>query len=244
MISKSLYTLQFKTKQNFEENLIYFKNLILECESDSIILAPEVALTNFCYQRMEEASEFAKEATETLLKLSSEKTIITTMIEKYKNGFYNNLKVFHRGELLHKQSKNKLFPLGNEHLHFQAGNIEEISPFIIDGIKCGAINCFELRFIELWQKLKGCDLIFVPAQWAKERKDHFQTLTKALAITTQSFVVASDGANDTMAKGSSVITPYGVVYKNDKKECVQAQVDLRETSKMRKYIQTGIQINL
>ena len=47
MISKSLYTLQFKTKQNFEENLIYFKNLILECESDSIILAPEVALTNF-----------------------------------------------------------------------------------------------------------------------------------------------------------------------------------------------------
>ena len=105
MISKQLYSLQVKTKQNFEENLEHLRNLVIQCEGDSIILAPEVCLTNFCYQRMDEASEFAKVATETLLRLSSDRTIVITMIEKYRNGFYNNLKVFHKGELLHKQSK-------------------------------------------------------------------------------------------------------------------------------------------
>ncbi len=240
MISKQLHTLQFKTKQNFEENLTCLKNLLLECESDSIVLTPEVCLTNFCYQRMEEASEFAKEATNTLLNLSNEKTIITTMIEKYKNGFYNNLKVFCNGELLHKQSKHKLFPLGNEHLHFQAGSIEEISPFEMSGIKCGAINCFELRFIELWERIKGCDLIFVPAQWAKERKDHFQTLTKALAITTQSFVMASNSANDSMGGGSGIITPFGYVTQDDLKEIISFRANFNDVAKVRKFIDIGL----
>lgn len=240
MISKQLYALQVKTGQNFEENLTHLKNLILDCESDSIILAPEVCLTNFCYQRMDEASEFAKIATETLLRLSSDRTIAITMIEKYRDGFYNNLKVFHKGELLHKQSKHKLFPLGNEHLHFQSGDIAEIAPFKIDDLTCGAINCFELRFIELWERVKGCDLIFVPAQWGKERKDNFETLCKALAITTQSFVLASSGANDTCAKGSGIISPFGLVLTDDSKEVIAMRADFNAVSQVRKYINIGL----
>ena len=240
MISKQLYSLQVKTGQNFEENLTHLKNLILDCESDSIILAPEVCLTNFCYQRMDEASEFAKVATETLLRLSSDRTIAITMIEKYRDGFYNNLKVFHKGELLHKQSKHKLFPLGNEHLHFQSGDIAEIAPFKIDDLTCGAINCFELRFIELWERVKGCDLIFVPAQWGKERKDNFETLCKALAITMQSFVLASSGANDTCAKGSGIISPFGLALTDDSKEVVAMRADFNAVSQVRKYINIGL----
>ena len=240
MISKQLYTLQIKTKQNFAENLAHLRDLILQCQKGSIILAPEVSLTNFCYQRMSEAAEFAKEATSVLLELSYEKTIAITFIEQYRKKFYNNLKVFHKGELLHKQSKHKLFPLGNEHLHFKAGSLEEIIPFEIDRIKCGAINCFELRFIELWQKVKGCDLIFVPAQWGKERKEHFETLCKALAITTQSFVIASDGANDSIAKGSAIISPFGSVTKDDSKEIIGLKVNFNEVQQVRKFIDIGL----
>lgn len=240
MISKQLYSLQVKTGQNFEENLTHLKNLILDCESDSIILAPEVCLTNFCYQRMDEAAEFSKVATESLLRLSCDKTIVLTMIEKYRDGFYNNLKVFHKSELLHKQSKHRLFPLGNEHLHFQSGDIAEIAPFEIEGILCGAINCFELRFIELWQRVKGCDLIFVPAQWGKERKDNFETLSKALAITTQSFVIASSGANDTCAKGSAIISPFGYATKDDNQEIISLRADFNEITQTRKFIDIGL----
>lgn len=240
MISKQLYALQIRTGQNFEENLNHARELIINCESNSFILLPEVCLTNFCYQKMEEASEFAKLATETFLNLSNEKTIVTTMIEKYHGYFFNNLKVFHNGELLHKQSKHKLFQLGDEHLYFKAGDMEEISTFNIDGIKCGAINCFELRFIEIWQKLKGCDLFFVPAQWSKERKDNFETLTKALAITTQSFVIASNSANDNMAKGSSIITPLGYATKDDTKEIISLKANFNEITKTRKFIDIGM----
>ncbi len=240
MISKRLYALQFKTRNSFDENLSTLKSLISKCREDSIILAPEVCLTNFCYQRMDEASEFAKVATEELLTLSRDRTIVLSMIEKNRLEYFNNLKVFHQGEMIHKQSKSRLFPLGDEHNHFSAGSEAEIVPFEIDGIKCGAINCFELRFTELWNRVRGCELIFVPAQWGKERKDHFETLTKALAITSQAFVLTSDGANDNMARGSAVISPFGIVTKDDEKDIIFLDADLSEIKKVRRYINVGL----
>lgn len=240
MISKKLYSLQVKIGLDFEANLKKVCALLEQCQEDSIICTPEVVFSGFAYQKMTEAVEFSKIATESLLELSKSRTIITTMIEQKRNQYFNNLKVFHKGEVIHSQAKHKLFMLGEEHLHFSAGKMEDIVPFYVDSLKCAAINCFELRFIDLWKRAQGADIIFVPAIWGKARKDQFESLCKALAIINQAFVVASDGANDTMAKGSAIITPYGVVYKNDKKEIISAQVDLSEITKMRKYIQTDL----
>ncbi|MGI0407317.1 carbon-nitrogen hydrolase family protein [Helicobacter himalayensis] len=240
MISKKLYSLQVKIGLDFEANLKKVCALLEQCQEDSIVCTPEVVFSGFAYQKMAEAVEFSKIATESLLEFSKSRTIITTMIEQKRNQYFNNLKVFHKGEVIHSQAKHKLFMLGEEHLHFGAGRLEDIVPFYIDSLKCAAINCFELRFIDLWKRAQGADIIFVPAIWGKARKEQFESLCKALAIINQAFVVASDGANDTMAKGSAIITPYGVVYKNDKKEIISAQVDLSEITKMRKYIQTDL----
>lgn len=240
MISKKLYSLQVKIGLDFEANLKKVCALLEQCQEDSIVCTPEVVFSGFAYQKMAEAVEFSKIATESLLELSKSRTIVTTMIEQKRNRYFNNLKVFHKGEVIHSQAKHKLFMLGEEHLHFSAGEIEDIVPFYVDSLKCAAINCFELRFIDLWKRAQGADIIFVPAIWGKARKDQFESLCKALAIINQAFVVASDGANDTMAKGSAIITPYGVVYKNDKKEIISSQVDLSEITKMRKYIQTDL----
>ena len=49
----NLIALQIKTSPNFEDNLIYLKNLIHSCEENSLILAPELALSGFCYERKE-----------------------------------------------------------------------------------------------------------------------------------------------------------------------------------------------
>lgn len=46
-----------------------------------------------------------------------------------------------------------------------------------------------------------------------------------------------------MAKGSAIITPYGIVYKNDKKHLITHEADISETTRMRKYINTNIKIN-
>ncbi len=237
--------MQMKTGQDFIENLKYVEEFVAQCGKDAIVCAPEVALSGFAYQKMSEASTFSKLATERLLECSAKykNTLVITMIEEKNKKFFNNLKVFHKGEMIHKQSKNKLFLLGDEQLHFSPGDKEEISIFEIDGIKCAALICFELRFIELWEQIKGADIIFVSAQWAKARKNHFEVLSTALAIANQAFVMASNSANDVMAKGSAIITPYGIVYKNDKKPFVACEVDISETSRMRKYINTNIKIN-
>ncbi len=237
---RRFYALQVKIKGAFDENLAHIENLAKSCGEGAIILTPEVALSGVCYQMMDKASEFSKVATERLLAASSDKTIITTMIEKNRGKFYNNLKVFSRGVMIHKQSKSKLFPLGNEHNNFASGDESEISAFCVDGIKCAAINCFELRFPRIWDLVRGADVIFVPAQWGKERKEHFETLCRALAIANQAFVVSADAANLNLARGSAIISPFGAVTKNDKREVVSAEVDLSEVRKMRKYIKVGL----
>ena len=243
-IKRRFYALQIKISTSFEENLSRIESLSKSCGEGAIILTPEVAISGFCYQKMNEASEFSNAATERLLEASCDKTIITTMIEKkYQNNhgkFYNNLKVFSRGVMIHKQSKHKLFPLGDEHNHFAAGDEGEFCDFKIDDIKCAAINCFEVRFPRIWDLVRGADVIFVPAQWGKERKEHFETLTRALAIANQAFVVCADATNVNLAKGSAIISPFGVVTKNDKLEVVGAEVDLSEVAKMRKYIKVGL----
>lgn len=240
MTSKILCALQFKTHQHFQTNWQNFISLLSRTQEGSIILTPEVALTYFCYQRLEEASLFAKEVTESLLRLSQARTIGITMIEKHKDGFYNNLKIFHQGEMIHKQAKTKLFPLGGEHLYFKSGAESEIGFFYIDGIKCAALNCFELRFPHLWASVRGAELIFVPAQWGIKRKNHFETLCQALAIANQCFVLAANGANAQMACSSAIISPSGVAIRNDSADIITHEADWEEVVSMRKYIDVGL----
>ena len=87
----------------------------------------------------------------------------------------------------------------------------------------------------------GAELIFVPAQWGKARKEHFHSLIKALAISNQAFVLACDSANDSMAKGSAIVSPFGEMHKSEKREVISAEVDFNEVIKMRKYINVGLQ---
>lgn len=239
---KHFFSIQHKVGQDFLQNLAAICEFMSKSGKNAFVCAPEVALSGFCYQRMLEASEFSKKATEELLDCTAKfkNTLVITMIEQKNKKFYNNLKVFHKGEVIHKQSKHKLFALGDEQLHFKAGSADEIAIFELDGVRCAALICFELRFIELWDKIRGADVIFIPAQWAEARKVHFEVLSHALAIANQAFVIASNGANTQMAKGSQIITPYGIAYKNDKKSFISYEADLKEVSKMRKYINTGI----
>lgn len=238
MTFKQIYTLQPRIKQDFQSNLDFILAHLKNAKKDSITLAPELALSGFAYQKMQEASDFSRLATEKILEVMGQKSLIITMIEKNGNYFYNNLKVFHNGQIIHKQAKSKLFMLGDEHLHFKAGDINECIPFVINGIKCAALICFELRFIDMWSNLGDAQMIFIPAQWAKPRKMHFETLTRALAIAKQSYVVASNPMNLQMAKGSSIITPYGLVHKNDNKEIISFEANLSEVMHVRKYLQT------
>lgn len=236
----NLIALQVKTSDDFQKNLEHLKELILECENDSIILAPEIALSGFCYDRMEEAAQFSIKATEELKMLSINKTIALTFITKENEKYYNTLHIFYNQESIHTQSKMQLFPLGNELEYFTAGNEDDIKIIEINGVKIATLICFELRFPRLWEKVKGADIILNPAMWGLKRKDHYETISKSLALVNQCFVIATNSADDNMAKGSGIISPFGNVTRDDNKEIVVEKIDLEEIKKVRKYINIGL----
>jgi len=236
----NLIALQIKTSQDFTKNLEHLKELIIKCPNDSIILAPEIVLSGFCYNKMQEAADFSIIAIEQIKKLALNKTIALTLITKKDDKFFNTLYIFDKQEIIHTQSKVKLFPLGNELENFSAGYKEDIKIIEINGIKIATLICFELRFPELWQKVLGADIILNPAMWGIKRKDHYETISKSLALVNQCFVLAANSADLNMAKGSAIISPFGDVFKNDKKEIVLKKIELDEVSKVRKYINIGL----
>ncbi|BAK74135.1 carbon-nitrogen hydrolase family protein [Arcobacter sp. L] len=235
-----LIALQIKTSNNFQENLNNLKELINSCENNSLILAPELALSGFSYDRMEEASNFSLKAIDEINELSIDKIIALTFITKKDGNFYNTLYIFHNQKIIHTQAKYKLFPLGDELEYFSSGNFEDIKIIEINGLKIATLICFELRFPELWEKVKGADIILNPAMWGIKRKDHYESISKALALVNQCFVIACNSADDNMAKGSAIISPFGNVIKDDLKTKIESKFDFEEMKKVRKYINIGL----
>lgn len=229
--------LQFATIPNdYQANLkrlIYF----IECNHQSdIIVAPEVILTGFDYEYFEEAAAFYDEAIHALRPLIDEQILVLSLIKATPQGAVNRAVVLHRHQLIYSQDKAKLFRLGDEHHYFQAGLTQHITKFQVGSLTFGVLICFELRFKELWKQLEGCDIIFIPAQWGKPRKAHLETLSRALAIINQCFVVVANGANDDMARSSAIISPNGDTVMNDRLQAIGAKIDLHEIKKMRRYI--------
>lgn len=236
----TLHSLALFTHSDFTQNLDILAQECLRTDPGSIIVAPEVAITGFCYDRFDEAAQFATHLDKRVLELSRDRTIILTLIEKIDGRFYNVAKIYHNRNIVHTQAKYKLFPLGEEDMHFTPGERQSIAMVDINGVKTGILICFELRFTELWQQLQGCDIIAVPAQWGKPRSEHYVTLTKALAIANQCYVIASDATNPEMTGQSGIITPSGEEVRNGSRSAIQMDFDARELKKIRRYINIGM----
>ncbi len=239
----NLVALQTKTKKDFKENLKHLKELISSCEENSFILASELCLTGFSYDRMQEASVFANNAIEELKELSKHKTIAISFIINKDGKYFNILYIFSKQKIIHTQSKHKLFPLGDEPSYFKSGNIDDIKIIKINGLKVAILICFEIRFPQLWNKVLGADLILNPSMWGVKRKKHYETMCEALAIANQCFVLASNSADENMAKGSGIITPWGNIFRDDTKEIISEDINLQEITKVRKYIDIGLNKN-
>jgi predicted amidohydrolase len=239
----NLVSLQFKTISNYQTNLDKLTTLINQCEENSIIVAPEVCITGYDYNNFDLAINFSYTIIDTLLKLSTNKTICTTIINKRENKVFNTLYIFKNNKIIHTQDKVKLFTFGNEDDYFQYGDMNKINIIDIDGIEIASLICFELRFIDIWQQIKGADIILIPAMWGKLRKQNFESLTNALAIMNQCYVIASDSSNDDMASSSGIINPFGKEIRDDNKEIITIEFDNSNIKKMRRYMDVGIKYN-
>jgi len=239
MLNK-LYSLSFITTKDYEANLQTLIKLINDADNNSLIVAPEVCLTGYDYDNFEEMHKFSKIAIDAIKKVSKNKIIILTMLEKKDDKVYNFAKVFYNEEVIKNQAKANLFKFGQEHHYIEAGDVEDINIIKIDGIKIGLLICFELRFKDLWQKLEGADIIAIPSWWGVLRQENFKTLTQALAVMNQCFVVATDSLNEECTGQSGIITPFGDVTREQNKNLINIAYNKKEIIKMRRYMDVGI----
>jgi len=240
--TRALCSLAYKSENSsYQENLDKLLQLIQQTPSNAVVVTPELSITNFDYENFNDAADFSSQITEAFLAVSGERILVATMIEKRGDGlFYNVAKVFHKAKVVHEQSKVELFKFGGEHDYFSAGDANEIVSFEIDGIRFGLLICFEIRFKAFWKQLEGADVLLIPAQWGKLRTQNFVSLTNALAIINQCYVVASDTKNSETTGMSGIITPFGEEKRNGNEVVLTAEYKEKEVLKMRRYLDVGI----
>ena len=236
----TLCSLSFLTTSNYEDNLQTLLTLVNATQDNSIVVAPEVCLTAYDYDNFEAVLDFAPNAIEKIKKVSLNKTVILTIIERRGEEVFNFVKVFYNGEVVYERPKVRLFRFGDEHKYMKEGSDDTIKIIEVNGIKIALFICFELRFKELWQMSEGADVIAVPSYWGVLRTEHFKAFTQTLAIMNQCYVVASDSMNEDCTKMSGIITPQGEVHRNGNKPCLELEYKPKEITLMRRYMDVGI----
>ncbi len=235
-MQKEVALLQLKNSPIYQKNLDKILHYLKTLPDDTIVVAPEVCLTDYDYENLDKACEFGEYAIEELIKSVNSKTLILTILVKSSDNYYNEAIVISRGKIIHKQRKQKLFKLGNEHLFLKAGDGSDIVKFDVDGIECGLLICFELRYKELWQKLEGAEIIFAPSQWGMPRKRHLEIISNALAVVNQCYLLVANSAKEGMASSSAIYAPMGGVVMDDARELIRYSIDLNQVRIIRRYI--------
>ena len=148
------------------------------------------------------------------------------------DGVYNTACVFDRsGALIAQYDKTHLFTPSGEHEFFRKG--EHLCRFRLDGVDCGLIICYDIRFPELTRSLtvQGVDLLFVVAQWPNVRTAHLLALSKARAIENQMFLVCCNSCGTagktTCGGNSSIHDPWGecLAQAGEKEQLLSAALD-------------------
>lgn len=156
---------------------------------------------------------------------------------------YNTAYVFDReGNCVASYDKTHLFtPMGEDN-YFTPG--DHLCRFMLDGVRCGLIICYDVRFPELTRSLTvpGLDMLFVVSQWPKVRTFHLRSLTTARAIENQMFVVCCNScgtAGETVYGGNSaIIDPWGetVALAGETQQLLNADCDLEILTNIRSTI--------
>ena len=124
-----------------------------------------------------------------------------------------------------------MFTPAGEAEYFEKG--DRLCRFTLDGVSCGLVICYDIRFPELTRALavQGLDMLFVVSQWPKIRIPHLRSLTTARAIENQMFLCCCNScgtAGQTVHGGNSaIIDPWGetIALAGETEELLSAECD-------------------
>ena len=233
-----------------DENFAHAAKLIQEAMADSpdVLVLPETWNTGFFpkedpHSLCDEDGKRIQAEIGALAKKFSV-NIVAGSVSNVRGGkMYNTAYVFNReGACVASYDKTHLFTPMGEDDYYEKG--DHLATFTLDGVKCGIIICYDVRFPELTRTLTvpGLDMLFVVSQWPKVRTFHLRSLTTARAIENQMFVVCCNScgtAGETVYGGSSaIIDPWGetLALAGEQEEILTAQCDLTVLQNIRSTI--------
>lgn len=230
-----------------EENFRHAEELITQAMPDApdVLVLPETWNTGF----------FPKEDLPSLCDNDGQqvKTRIGALAAKYhvnivagsvsnlRDGkVFNTAMVFDReGQCIASYDKTHLFtPMGEDN-YYTPG--DHLCRFTLDGVSCGLIICYDIRFPELTRSLtvQGLDMLFVVSQWPNVRTSHLRVLCAARAIENQMFLVCCNScgkAGETVYGGNSgIIDPWGnnLAQAGETEQLLTANCDLEILNQIR-----------
>lgn len=222
-----------------EENFALAEAMIRQVaeEKPDVIVLPETWNTGFFPENVRALADRDGAQTKAVIGALAKEfavNIVAGSVANVRNGkLYNTAFVFDRsGACVASYDKTHLFSPMGEHQVFTPG--DRLCRFTLDGVRCGIIICYDLRFPELTRSLavEGLDVLFVVSQWPQVRIHHLQSLTVARAIENQMFLVCCNScgeAGDIRYGGSSaIVDPWGrtIAQAGNTKKLLTAELDL------------------
>ena len=230
-----------------DENFKHAKELIRNAAVDNpdVVILPETWNTGFfphenLYELSCKNGDRVKTEIGGLAKELNVNIVAGSVSNVHDDRIYNTAFIFNRdGECVAEYDKTHLFTPMGEDEYYKYG--ESLCTFTLDGIQCGIIICYDLRFPELVRSLalSGINVLFVVSQWPKERIFHLHSLLTGRAIENQMFVVCCNScgtAGETIYGGkSAIIDPLGncVALANEKEEILVSDCDIQSAAQTR-----------
>lgn len=231
-------------KANFAHAEAMIREAVNRDHPDTVVL-PETWNTGFFPQELAPCADDDGKATKALCSALAKELHINIVAGSVANrradGYYNTAYVFDRsGAVIAEYDKTHLFTPSGEHNFFRMGS--RTCRFTLEGIPCGLIICYDIRFPELIRSLtvQGVDLLFVVSQWPAKRAMHLDTLARARAIENQTFLaLCNSAAADTACAGhSAIIDPWGeyLAKAGETEEIISADLDFSVIQGIRESI--------
>ena len=231
-----------------EQNIARVERLIRQAanKKPDVIVLPETWNTSFAPRCIDPAlaDEDGLRTKEMLSRLASEYNvnIVGGSVVTRRNGnLYNTCYVFSRaGECVAEYDKTHLFSPSGEAEVFTAG--DKLARFTLDGVPCAVIICYDIRFPELVRSLalSGLDILFVVAQWPKNRVKQLDLMLRARAIENQCYAALCNGCGVAdgirFGGGSAVVGPLGetLALAGARERIISAHVEPEELKPLRK----------
>ena len=233
-----------------EENFSRAEALIREAakRKADVILFPELWNTGFAPAEIDpsladEDGARTKTLCGALAKEYGVNIVAGSVLSRKNSALYNTAYVFDRtGACIAEYDKTHLFSPSGENKVYAAG--DKIVTFPLDGITCGVMICYDLRFPELARvlALSGAKVLFISAEWPKQRTRQMLALLRARAIENQLFAVLCNGCGNAFGTqfggNSAIVDPLGNVLAKagHRERMITAEIDFSAQERIRKEL--------